>query len=129
MGKLQRRSIRARFNPTGLKGVETNSVEQREQVIPVIEKLTAIDPNDRAWACACISNLVCQDHKTRKLLLSHNLVSRLIERVSDTVLPVAVEAITALRNLTVSGGYQVCTAMYNKHVLTVMQPHVVTVSV
>ncbi|RKP27498.1 armadillo-type protein [Syncephalis pseudoplumigaleata] len=130
MGKVkhQRRSARARLNPTQVAtsaslsyGAAAQAADKKsEAVLPVITKLSAVDANERAWACACASNLVGQDHRTRKLLLSHGLVDRLIDRLTDTALPVAAEAAGALRNLTVTGGYKVCTDMFNKNIVTAM---------
>jgi hypothetical protein len=106
MGKVkqQRRSVRARLNPihvsvaSTLSYDTTQTTEQKsETVLPVIEKLSSIDASERAWACACASNLVRQDHRTRKLLLSHGLVGNLVERLTDTELAVSTEAAGALR--------------------------------
>ncbi|KAI8051296.1 armadillo-type protein [Syncephalis plumigaleata] len=130
MGKVkqQRRSVRARLNPihasvtSSLNYDTAQTTEQKsETVLPVIEKLSSVDASERAWACACASNLVGQDHRTRKLLLSRGLVSKLVERLTDTELAVSTEAAGALRNLTVAGGYKVCTDMFNKNILTAMQ--------
>ncbi|KAG0000924.1 hypothetical protein BGZ80_006263 [Entomortierella chlamydospora] len=58
------------------------------------------------------------DAATRRLMLSKNLIGALIERLTDSVHEVVVEALGALRNLTVVGGEEVINEMYNKNVLT-----------
>lgn len=58
------------------------------------------------------------DAATRRLMLSKNLIGALIERLTDSVHEVVVEALGALRNLTVVGGEEVISEMYNKNVLT-----------
>lgn len=52
---------------------------------------------DRTWACAAISNLVQNDAATRRLFQGKNVVGELIERLSDSVDEVVVEASGALR--------------------------------
>lgn len=52
---------------------------------------------DRTWACAAVCNLVQNDPATRRLFQSKNVVGELIERLSDTVDEVVVEASGALR--------------------------------
>ncbi|KAI9598932.1 armadillo-type protein [Syncephalis fuscata] len=130
MGKVkqQRRSARARLNPTRISDPSTlrhgtiRAVNEKpEGVLPVIDKISAVDASERAWACACVSNLVGQDHRTRKLLLSRGLVDKLVERLTDSKLAVSVEAVGTLRNLTVLGGYKVCADMFSKNILTAMQ--------
>lgn len=58
------------------------------------------------------------DVGTRRLMLSKNLIGALIDRLTDSVHEVVVEALGALRNLTVVGGDEVISEMYNKSVLT-----------
>jgi len=62
--------------------------------------------------------LLMHDAATRRLMLSKNLIGALIERLTDSQHEVVVEALGALRNLTVVGGQEVISEMYNKNVLT-----------
>lgn len=89
-----------------------------ETILPLIAKLSSPDANERAWAAAGASNLLMHDAGTRRLMLSKNLIGALIERLTDSVHEVVVEALGALRNLTVVGGDEVISEMYNKGVLT-----------
>jgi len=52
---------------------------------------------DRTWACAAICNLIQNDPATRRLFQAKNVVGELIERLSDDVDEVVVEASGALR--------------------------------
>lgn len=80
--------------------------------------MSSTDANERAWAAAGASNLLMHDAATRRLMLSKNLVGALVERLTDSVHEVVVEALGALRNLTVVGGEDVINEMYVKNVLT-----------
>lgn len=53
--------------------------------------------SDRTWACAAICNLVQNDAATRRLFQGKNVVGALIERLSDSVDEVVVEASGTLR--------------------------------
>lgn len=46
------------------------------------------------------------------------MVGILIERLTDSVEDVIVEASGALRNLAIDGGYEICGEMYNKNIMT-----------
>ncbi|KAG0341537.1 hypothetical protein BG004_005993 [Podila humilis] len=125
MGKVKNNKKREkRVNATG---VPTNAEIEAEQniqnvpvetILPLIQKLSSPDANERAWAAAGASNLLMHDAATRRLMLSKNLVGALIDRLTDSVHEVVVEALGALRNLTVVGGEEVINEMYNKNVLT-----------
>lgn len=52
---------------------------------------------DRTWACAAICNLIQNDPATRRMFQSKNVVGELIERLTDDVDEVVVEASGALR--------------------------------
>jgi hypothetical protein len=49
---------------------------------------------------------------------SKNVVGELIERLSDSVDEVVVEASGALRNLAIDGGFELCGEMFNKGVMS-----------
>ncbi|KAF9433147.1 hypothetical protein BGZ76_009826 [Entomortierella beljakovae] len=89
-----------------------------ETILPLIGKLSSPDANERAWAAAGASNLLMHDASTRRIMLSKNLIGALIERLTDSVHEVVVESLGALRNLTVVGGDEVISEMFNKNVLT-----------
>ncbi|KAG0089287.1 hypothetical protein BGZ93_003756 [Podila epicladia] len=125
MGKVK--NNKKKQNRVNATGVPTNAeIEEAENlqrvpvetILPLIQKLSSPDANERAWAAAGASNLLMHDAATRRLMLSKNLIGALIERLTDSVHEVVVEALGALRNLTVVGGEEVISEMYNKNVLT-----------
>ncbi|KAG0279516.1 hypothetical protein BGZ95_001032 [Linnemannia exigua] len=125
MGKVKNnKKKQARHNATGMQtNAEIAEAEglqavPMETILPLIAKLSSPDANDRAWAAAGASNLLMHDAGTRRLMLSKNLIGALVERLTDSVHEVVVEALGALRNLTVVGGDDVISEMYNKSVLT-----------
>ncbi|KAF9582639.1 hypothetical protein BGW38_010941 [Lunasporangiospora selenospora] len=126
MGKVKNNNKRKerRHNATGMESMaEVQDAENlqpipAETVLPVIQKLSSPDSNERAWAAAGASNLLMHDAATRRLMLSKNLIGALVERLTDSVHEVVVEALGCLRNLTVVGGEEVINEMYNKNVLT-----------
>lgn len=61
------------------------------------DQLKSPEYADRTWACAAISNLIQNDAATRRLFQGKNVVGELIERLSDSVDEVVVEASGALR--------------------------------
>ncbi|KAI9488024.1 armadillo-type protein [Zychaea mexicana] len=79
---------------------------QPEQVLPVIQKLSAPDATERAWAAACVSNLVMAGTSVRKLLLSKGTIPLLLERLSDDQYEVLEESMGALRLVFCKGIFQ-----------------------
>lgn len=65
--------------------------------------------------------MIQNDAATRRLFQGRNVVGALIERLSDSVEEVIVEASGALRNLAIDGGHELCSEMFNKGLL----PHLV----
>ena len=100
-------------------------------------QLSSVDAQERTWACSAVSNLIQNDPSTRRLLQGKNVVGALINRLSDSVPEVTVEAAGALRyasllgptlsectnlflyyrNLCIDGGFDICAEMYNKNIL------------
>ncbi|CEP07957.1 hypothetical protein [Parasitella parasitica] len=109
MGKQRqkKKSSKRRINPLQRKVIEAGIREANskipiptgEQVAPVVERLSSEDPTERAWAAACISNLILANAATRKLLLSKGIVSTLIQRLADPQQEVRDESLGALRNI------------------------------
>ncbi|KAK8861699.1 hypothetical protein IAR55_002522 [Kwoniella newhampshirensis] len=91
---------------------------KEKQMIPVLNKLKSPQHADRTWACAAICNLIQNDAATRRLFQSRNVVGELIERLSDDVDEVVVEASGALRNLAIDGGHELCGEMANKGIMS-----------
>ncbi|KAJ1732331.1 hypothetical protein LPJ61_002092 [Coemansia biformis] len=102
MGKAQKRSFKSRTNPLGVSAVEgaATAVPSKEEIPVLLKKLSSSDANDRVWAAASASNLlVADDARARRMLLAHGVVSALVERLSDSVPDVVVQASGALYNL------------------------------
>ncbi|WVQ93667.1 hypothetical protein IAU59_000743 [Kwoniella sp. CBS 9459] len=92
--------------------------DKEKQMLPVLKKLKSPEYADRTWACAAICNLIQNDAATRRMFQSKNVVGELIERLSDSVDEVVVEASGALRNLAIDGGYELCGEMANKGLMS-----------
>ncbi|KAJ1647253.1 hypothetical protein LPJ64_001366 [Coemansia asiatica] len=102
MGRAPKRTFKDRANPlvtTAVPGIATQ-VASKEEVPALLKKLSSSDANDRVWAAASASNLLLsEDPKVRRMLLANNVVSALIERMSDSVPDVVIQATGALHNL------------------------------
>ncbi|CAG8521791.1 435_t:CDS:10 [Diversispora eburnea] len=119
MGKVEKIKKFKPPKPTPIIEENRNSEEDSNgRVLPVIEQLSSPEATERAWAASSASNLVMGDSKTRYLLLSNNLISILIERLTDSVYEVVNEALGTLRNLTIVDNVEVCVEMYDKDILT-----------
>ncbi|CAG8581852.1 15378_t:CDS:2 [Acaulospora colombiana] len=107
MGKTQKKRAMRRHNPVRVPdshlqhGLATAAAStpanKKEALIPVIEKLSSSDVQERIWACAAISNLIQNDSSTRRLLQGKNIVGALIARLKDDSEEVIVEAAGSLR--------------------------------
>ena len=62
-----------------------------------MNQLKAPEASERTWACAAISSMIQNDPATRRLFQSKNVVGALIERLTDNIDEVIVEASGALR--------------------------------
>ncbi|WVN87195.1 uncharacterized protein L203_102372 [Cryptococcus depauperatus CBS 7841] len=128
MGKAQtkKKSQGWRHNPVrvpdthlgGGKGEGKADPQKEKQMLPILKKLSSPEYADRTWACAAISNLIQNDAATRRLFQGKNVVGELIERLSDNVDEVVVEASGALRNLAIDGGREICGEMVNKGIMS-----------
>ncbi|KAJ2819908.1 hypothetical protein IWW50_005276, partial [Coemansia erecta] len=102
MGKAQKRTFKSRTNPLGTATVAgaATSVQDKDDVPVLLKKLGSDDANDRVWAAASASNLLMSDDESvRRMLLSNNVISALVERLSDSVPDVVVQVSGALYNL------------------------------
>ncbi|KAJ7233513.1 armadillo-type protein [Mycena haematopus] len=136
MGKSQKKKAMRRHNPMRVpdshlpKGLasasETSS--KTEAILPIIQKMQGTDATDRKWACVAVSNLIQNDPSTRRLLQGKNIVGALITRLTDSEEEVVIEALGALRNLCIDGGYDICAEMYNKSILVPLRTFVPKVS-
>ncbi|WWC96818.1 hypothetical protein V866_003693 [Kwoniella sp. B9012] len=128
MGKAQykKKTQGRRHNPLrvpdahlgGGKGDGKADPAKEKQMLPILNKLKSPEYADRTWACAAICNLIHNDAATRRLFQSRNVVGELIERLSDSVDEVLVEASGALRNLAIDGGHEICNEMANKGIMS-----------
>ncbi|KAJ1665177.1 hypothetical protein IW140_003550 [Coemansia sp. RSA 1813] len=103
MGKAQKRTFKEqRYNPLGAPVVQgaATTVQSKDEVPALLKKLSSADANDRVWAAASASNLlVSEDQAVRRMLLANNVISSLIERLSDSVPDVVVQITGALYNI------------------------------
>ncbi|KAJ1801118.1 hypothetical protein LPJ59_000543, partial [Coemansia sp. RSA 2399] len=103
MGKAQKRTFKEqRYNPLGAPAVQgaATEVQSKDEVPALLKKLASADTNDRVWAAASASNLlVSDDQAIRRMLLANNVISSLIERLSDSVPDVVVQVTGALYNI------------------------------
>ncbi|KAF7784171.1 hypothetical protein Agabi119p4_336 [Agaricus bisporus var. burnettii] len=136
MGKSQKKKSMRRHNPMrvpdshlpqGLASAAQSST-RNDAILPIIQKMEGADATDRKWACVAVSNLIQNDPSTRRLLQGKNIVGALITRLTDNEEEVVVEAIGALRNLCIDGGYEICAEMYNKNILTPLKTFVPKIS-
>ncbi|KAI9466433.1 hypothetical protein LPJ79_001491 [Coemansia sp. RSA 1821] len=102
MGRAQKRTFKARANPLGTAAVPgaATAVQSKEEVPVLLKKLSSSDANDRVWAAASASNLLMsEDDSVRRMLLSNGVIAALVERLSDSVPDVVVQASGALHAL------------------------------
>lgn len=86
-------------------------------VLSLSIQLDSIDALEREWACSALANLVLEPESV-KVLLSHNVIKRLIDRVIDSDPLVQVGAAGALRNLAVEGDEGTREEMLKKDIMT-----------
>ncbi|KAJ3851835.1 armadillo-type protein [Lentinula lateritia] len=136
MGKSQKKRSMRRHNPMrvpdshlpkGLASASSTSTKN-EAILPIIQKMEGPDASDRKWACVAVSNLIQNDSSTRRLLQGKNVVGALITRLTDSEDEVVLEAMGALRNLCIDGGYDICAEMYNKNILTILKTFIPKIS-
>ncbi|KAJ2797398.1 hypothetical protein H4S07_005957, partial [Coemansia furcata] len=102
MGRAPKRTFKDRVTPLSHPAVAgaVTTVKSKEEVPALLKKLTSDDANDRVWAAASSSNLLMsEDVAVRRLLLSNNVVSALIECMSDSVPDVVLQVTGALHKL------------------------------
>ena len=92
-----------RHNPLQRRTIEVSKVSAHE-IVPVLAKLgtgpddsAPIETGDKVWALASVATLLAEDDKVRRLLMSHNVVARIVYALeSDTNLEVRREASLSL---------------------------------
>ncbi|KAJ6589162.1 armadillo-type protein [Mycena capillaripes] len=136
MGKSQKKRSMRRHNPVrvpdshlphGLASASETS-SKTQAILPIIQKMQGTDAAERKWACVAVSNLIQNDPSTRRLLQGKNIVGALITRLTDSEEEVVIEALGALRNLCIDGGYDICAEMYNKSILVPLKTFVPKIS-
>ncbi|KAJ2489726.1 hypothetical protein IWW37_003783 [Coemansia sp. RSA 2050] len=102
MGRAPKRTFKGRANPLGHSAVAgaATTVKSKEEVPVLLKKLSSDDANDRVWAAASSSNLLMSEDLTvRRLLLSNNVVSALIDCMADSIPDVILQVTGALHKL------------------------------
>ncbi|OUM67227.1 hypothetical protein PIROE2DRAFT_20059 [Piromyces sp. E2] len=130
MGKVNNKKLKRRKRPTATNplsvlnsvdsSLDDNIQEKITDALPLIEKLSSTDANERAWAAAGVSNLVHND-ETRKYLLKNNLLGKLMNGLSDPTNEVVIETAGALRNL-INVDNTICLELYNRNILGSITP-------
>ncbi|KAF8336322.1 ARM repeat-containing protein [Cantharellus anzutake] len=136
MGKARKKKTARRHNPIrvpdshiphGLAAAASTSTK-KDSIPPVFHQIASANATDRAFGCASVSNLIHNDPSTRRLLQGKGIIDVLIEKLSDPVEEVVVEASGALRNLGIDGGHEICAQMYNRNILASMTPYIPKIS-
>lgn len=96
-----------------------DDVQVEEHKLNRSRQLSSPDPSDRAWAAACVSNLIMAGSSVRKLLLSKGVIPLLLERLNDMQYEVLEESLGALRNLAAVEP-SVAREYYNRDILTAL---------
>nr|XP_058944174.1 HEAT repeat-containing protein 3-like [Pocillopora verrucosa] len=124
MGKTRAKKRSSyRYRATGLPSVkEVESEAQKDagvgvKTLPLVEKLTSAVSTERECACASLANLVF-DHAAIPALLQQDIVRRLGPLLIDDNRGIQEGAAGTLRNLSISGGPEVCIKMVKQDVMT-----------
>lgn len=124
MGKTKNPKFkRPQFSPDGLAATAVkNAVEEAEDeedspAAELLEKLQSPSADVREYACASISRIV-QQNQTIPGFLQRDAVRKIGPLLLDHSLTVRETATGALRNLSASGGPEVCEDMVRQDVLT-----------
>jgi len=130
MGKVNNKKLKRRKRPTATNplsvlnsidaSLDDNIQEKITDALPLIEKLSSNDANERAWAAAGVANLIHND-ETRKYLLKNNLLGKLMNGLSDPTNEVVIETAGALRNL-INVDNTICLELYNRNILGSVTP-------
>lgn len=124
MGKTRAKKRSSyRYRATGLPSVKEVESEAQEnagvgvKTLPLVEKLTSAVATERECACASLANLVF-DHAAIPALLQQDIVRRLGPLLIDDNRGIQEGAAGTLRNLSISGGPEVCIKMVEQDVMT-----------
>ncbi|ORX42155.1 ARM repeat-containing protein [Piromyces finnis] len=129
MGKVNNKKLKRRKRPTAtnplsvlnsIDDINDNVQEKIADALPLIEKLSSTDANERAWAAAGVANLI-QNDEARKYLLKNNLLGKLMNGLTDPTNEVVIEAAGALRNL-INVDNTICLELYNRNILGSITP-------
>ncbi|KAJ8102942.1 hypothetical protein POJ06DRAFT_59476 [Lipomyces tetrasporus] len=132
MGKAKKLSRNSLVRVSALRGslptqvsAEASTIlpSTKEHAIPLIKKLSSVNPKDRALATSAIANLI-ENPVIRRALLKERLVQTIIEQsLTDTSEAVVVEGFGVLRNLALEEGYDVCVFLWRKDILGVVSSY------
>ncbi|XP_032225464.2 HEAT repeat-containing protein 3 isoform X2 [Nematostella vectensis] len=125
MGKTKgKKRGKLRDKPTGLPSVR-DALEEQDQsngnlggkTLPLLQKLSSSTLEEKQCACAGLANLVFEPGAV-PVLLNQDVVRRLGPLLIDSNRSVQEAAAGALRNLSVSGGTDVCVKMVEQDLMT-----------
>lgn len=121
MGKIRKHKKQVNSSVVNLPSTTTvDSPAIKVETAPILSKLNAVEPNDRAWAASSIAN-ICQDSATRKVLLKNNAIGMLASAIGCNGPEIQVEIVGALRNFATFGGADCCKEMFKKSVILALE--------
>ncbi|KAK9434128.1 hypothetical protein V1505DRAFT_320214 [Lipomyces doorenjongii] len=127
MGKAKKLSRNSLLRVSALRGLRAQTVtgpsmspSTQEQAVPLIKKLSSVDPKDRVLAASAIANLI-ENPVIRRALLKEKLVQTILEQsLTDSSEEVIVEGFGVLRNLALEDGYDICVFLWRKDILAIV---------
>lgn len=95
---------------------------KRTSIPPTLRKLKSPDEKERLDAITAITSML-EDTDTRRFLLKNNILPLLLDRLTDSVSAIVLEASGALRNLTIeeNDGLQCCETLNELNVLSILE--------
>ncbi|TPX54650.1 hypothetical protein SeMB42_g00182 [Synchytrium endobioticum] len=96
--------------------------------IPILNKLSSLDVDDRAWTASAIAHLAAENQQTRQLLLANNVIGELSKAMADPNPEIAVEIIGALRNLALEDEVNILEEMKMKNVFDLLLSHLIRIA-
>lgn len=119
-----RRSNRvARHDPLMAVNAPVRDAGQKRSLIPpTLSKLNSPNEKERLDAVTAISSML-EDMETRKYLLKHDILSLLVDRLTDSTRAIVLEASGALRNMVIeeNDGMECCEALHQLNVLSILE--------
>ncbi|SSD58377.1 related to Synchronized import protein 1 [Saccharomycodes ludwigii] len=113
MGRSKKRSRNARKLASPLENNnKENEAKQLAKIMPLLQNLQSVVPNEKTMALSSIS-LLCEDPHWRQLFLKQKIINIIMAKlINDSNTEIVVDSMGLLRNLCIEEGYDVCTYLY-----------------